>query len=71
MNVLKYPHTLWPFSPDYYSAARATCAVPDVDDELGVVGGLVVLGCNCVSGIGTVGFSPWREEVVMIYQEHI
>lgn len=33
-----------------------------MDDELGVLGGLVVLGCNCVSGIGTVGVSPWREE---------
>lgn len=33
-----------------------------MDDELGVVGGLLVLGRGCVSEVGIAGFSPRREE---------
>ena len=42
---------------------RASQAVPGVDDELGVVGGLLVLGHSCVSELGTAGSSPRREEI--------
>ena len=54
-------------SPRLLFRFRASQAVPGVDDELGVVGGLLVLGHSCVSELGTAGSSRGERKAVTIY----
>ena len=61
MNGLKYPHSLWHFPPDCYSASEA----PGLDLAW-MMRSEWLAACwfwdMAVSEAGIAGFSPWREE---------